>query len=42
VGLGKVVKPMRIFLSYGHDAKEELVRRIKTDWEKRGHDGWHV
>lgn len=22
--------PMRIFLSYGHDANEELVRRIKT------------
>ena len=34
------VKPMRIFLSYGHDTNEELVRRIKTDLEKRGHDVW--
>lgn len=32
--------PMRIFLSYGHDANEELVRRIKADLEKRGHDVW--
>jgi hypothetical protein len=31
---------MRIFLSYGHDANEELVRRIKTDLESRGHDAW--
>src|SRR5271170_1007174 len=34
------VAPLRIFLSYGHDANEELVRRIKTDLEKRGHDVW--
>ncbi len=32
--------PLRIFLSYGHDANEELVRRIKTDLEKRRHDVW--
>ncbi len=32
------VSPLRIFLSYGHDANEPLVRRIKTDLEKRGHD----
>ncbi len=32
--------PMRIFLSYGHDANEELVRRIKADLEMRGHDVW--
>lgn len=32
--------PMRLFLSYRHDANEELVRRIKTDLEKRGHDVW--
>ena len=32
--------PQRIFLSYGHDSNEELVRRIKTDLEKRGHDVW--
>jgi len=31
---------MRIFLSYGHDANEVLVRRIKNDLEKRGHDVW--
>ena len=33
-------EPLRIFLSYGHDANEELVRRIKADLEKRGHDVW--
>src|SRR6266446_7035964 len=32
--------PLRIFLSYGHDSNEELVRRIKADLEKRGHDVW--
>jgi hypothetical protein len=32
--------PLRIFLSYGHDANEELVRRIKADLEERGHDVW--
>lgn len=31
---------MRIFLSYGHDSNEELVRQIKTDLEQRGHDVW--
>src|SRR5271157_1671385 len=36
----KPVAPMRIFLSYGHDNNEELVRRIKADLEKRGHDVW--
>jgi len=36
----KVVKPMRIFLSYGHDANEEPVRCIKNDLERRGHDVW--
>jgi hypothetical protein len=34
------ISPLRIFLSYGHDASEELVRMIKTDLEKRGHDVW--
>jgi transposase-like protein len=33
-------KKLRIFLSYGHDHNEELVRLIKTDLEKRGHDVW--
>ncbi len=32
--------PMRIFLSYGHDSNEELVRRLKEDLEERGHDVW--
>src|SRR3989304_1366467 len=32
--------PFRIFLSYGHDSNEELVRRIKADLEKHGHDVW--
>jgi hypothetical protein len=36
----KTFAPLRIFLSYGHDANEGLVRRIKTDLEKRGHDVW--
>lgn len=34
------IAPLRIFLSYGHDSNEELVRRIKADLEKRGHDVW--
>jgi hypothetical protein len=36
----KQVAPLRIFLSYGHDNNEELVRLIKSDLEKRGHDVW--
>ncbi len=32
--------PLRIFLSYGHDANEELVRLIKAELENRGHDVW--
>lgn len=31
---------LRIFLSYGHDENEELVRRIKADLQQRGHDVW--
>lgn len=31
---------MKIFLSYGHDANEPLVKRIKSDLEARGHDVW--
>ena len=34
------IVPLRIFLSYGHDANEELVRQIKRDLEERGHDVW--
>lgn len=40
VVLEKPFAPLRIFLSYGHDNNEELVRRIKADLEKRGHDVW--
>ena len=40
VSLQKPSGPMGIFLSYGHDANEELVGRIKADLEKRGHDVW--
>ena len=36
----KPFAPLRLFLSYGHDANEELVRRIKADLEKRGHEVW--
>lgn len=32
--------PLRIFLSYGHDCNEDLVRRIKADLEARAHDVW--
>lgn len=32
--------PMRIFLSYGHDANAELVERICADLKARGHDVW--
>jgi hypothetical protein len=38
--LATAFTPLRIFLSYGHDRNEELVRGIKTDLEKRGHDVW--
>jgi TIR domain len=31
---------LRIFLSYGHDSNEELVRLIKAGLEERGHDVW--
>src|SRR5216684_4434518 len=31
---------LRIFLSYGHDANEALVRRIMTDLDRRGHHVW--
>jgi hypothetical protein len=34
------MKTLRIFLSYGHDDNEPLVRRIKADLEARGHDVW--
>ena len=37
---GETSAALRIFLSYGHDANEELVRRIKADLVKRGHDVW--
>ena len=36
----KEFNKLRIFLSYGHDDNEELVRLIKADLEKRGHDVW--
>jgi len=36
----KKLEPLRIFLSYGHDANQELVFRIVTDLEARGHDVW--
>jgi len=36
----KEFNKLRIFLSYGHNHNEELVRLIKTDLEKRGHDMW--
>ena len=38
--LEKPPDALRIFLSYGHDSNEELVRCIKTDLEQRGHAVW--
>ena len=37
VSFEKLHTALRIFLSYGHYADEELVVRINTDLEKRGH-----
>lgn len=36
----KPCAPMRIFLSYGHDANAELVERIYADLQSRRHDVW--
>jgi hypothetical protein len=36
----RIFAPLRIFLSYGHDDNEALVRLIKAELEKRGHDVW--
>ena len=36
----KALHSLRIFLSYGHDGNEALVRQIKADLERRGHDVW--
>src|ERR1044071_8473450 len=41
MGVVKTGAPaLRIFLSYGHDSNEWLVRQIKVDLEGRGHDVW--
>ena len=43
VACGQMVKApgsLRIFLSYGHDANEELVLLIKAGLEARGHSVW--
>jgi hypothetical protein len=40
VSAEKPFAPLRIFLSYGQDSNEELVRRVKADPGKRGHDVW--
>ncbi len=33
-------KPLKIFFSYGHDANEPIILRIKQDLEARGHIIW--
>jgi len=33
-------KTLQLFLSYGHDSNEEMVRLIKNELEKRGHSIW--
>ena len=40
VYMKEIFTPLRVFLSCGHDANEWLVRRIKSDLEKCGHDVW--
>ncbi len=40
ISVEKPIATLRIFLSYGHDTNEELVRQIQADLEKRGHDVW--
>lgn len=40
VSLEKAAKPLRIFLSYGHDSNEELAFLICKDLKIRGHDVW--
>jgi len=41
VSLEEPFEALRIFLSYGHDRNEELVRCIKADLENRGHRVWY-
>lgn len=36
----RLVMPVRIFLSCGHDGNEKLIRRIQADLAQRGHDVW--
>ncbi|MBI3273105.1 MAG: TIR domain-containing protein [Planctomycetes bacterium] len=33
-------RPIRVFLSYGHDEHEPVASRIKRDLERRGHKVW--
>jgi hypothetical protein len=34
------MNPMRLFLSYGHDAHTVLAQRRKSDLERRNHQVW--
>ena len=34
------ILPQKVFLSYGHDENEELVRLIYNKLRERGHDPW--
>lgn len=36
----KVFKPLRIFLSYGHDEHAEFVQRLAKDLQKHKHEVW--
>jgi hypothetical protein len=38
--LKKKFKPLRIFISYGHDEYVALAERIRDDLKKRGHEAW--
>ena len=37
---GKAFKPLRIFISYGHDEHASLAQRLKEDFVKRHHEVW--
>jgi hypothetical protein len=32
--------PVKLFISYGHDANQDFVRTVKADLERHGHACW--
>lgn len=39
-GTAPLPRPLRVFLSYGHDEFAALAERLKHDLEQRGHQVW--